>query len=161
VTGTWTANADGTYSDDTITTGNEQFMLMPSCLVISSTKVDCDGAASIIKNLGYSSLTCTATTGGQCSCSATVQQSGGLGLVSVAPSASGNYASAGNLLTVSGDAGDTKYSYCVAGNTMTMTPQTTSPSTTGSIAFQKTAGSGIYPAVRIIPKRTNRPAVPE
>ena len=59
VTGTWTAKADGTYSDDTITSGNEQFTLMPSCLVISSTQVNCDGAASIIKNLGYASLTCT------------------------------------------------------------------------------------------------------
>ena len=27
MTGTWTANADGTYADDTITTGNEQFTL--------------------------------------------------------------------------------------------------------------------------------------
>ena len=56
MTGTWTANADGTYSDNTTTTGDEQFTLGPSCLVISSTPVTCDGAASIIKNLGYSSL---------------------------------------------------------------------------------------------------------
>jgi hypothetical protein len=31
VTGTWTANADGTYSDDTLTSGSEQFTLGPSC----------------------------------------------------------------------------------------------------------------------------------
>ena len=142
VTGTFIANADGTYSDNTTTSGNEQFTLMPSCLVISSTQTDCAGAASIIKNLGYSSLTCTATAGGKCNCSATVQQAGGLGLVSVAPSMSGNYTTSGNLVTVSGDAGDTKYSYCVSGNTLTMTPQSMSPSTTGSIAFQKTGDSG-------------------
>ena len=142
VSGTWTANADGTYSDTTITSGDEQFTLTPSCLVISSTQVNCDGAASIIKNLGYASLTCTAVASGGCACSATVQQAGGLGLVSVAPSTSGNYVSAGNMVTISGDAGDTKYSYCVSGNTLTMTPRTTSPTTTGTIVLQKTGTSG-------------------
>src|SRR5581483_11063357 len=38
VTGTFTANADGTYSDGTITSGTEQFTLQPSCLIISSTQ---------------------------------------------------------------------------------------------------------------------------
>src|SRR5436305_5888695 len=48
VTGTFTANGDGTYSDNTTTTGEEHFTLGPSCLVISSTPVTCDGAAGII-----------------------------------------------------------------------------------------------------------------
>ena len=99
VSGTWTGNADGTYSDNTITSGDEHFTLTPSCLLISSTQVNCDGAASIIRNLGYASLSCTPTTGGGCACSATVQQTGGLGLVSVAPSTSGNYSTSGNLVT--------------------------------------------------------------
>jgi non-reducing end alpha-L-arabinofuranosidase len=136
VTGTWTANPNGTYSDDTTTSGAEQFTLAPSCLVISSTPVTCEGAANIIKSLGYSSLTCTSAAGGGCTCAATVQQKGGLGLVSVAPSTSGNYASAGNVVTVSGDSGDTKHSYCVSGNQMTWTPQSASPTTTGTIVLQ-------------------------
>ena len=37
--------------------------LAPSCLVISSTQTSCDGAASIIRRLGYSSLTCTSRGG--------------------------------------------------------------------------------------------------
>jgi hypothetical protein len=142
VTGTWTANADGTYSDHTITTGDEQLTLAPSCLSISSTSVSCDGAASIIQNLGYASLTCTSVAGGGCTCAATVHQTGGLGLVSVAPSTSGNYASTGSVVTISGDAGDTKYSTCVSGNTLTMTPQSTSPTMTGTIVLQKSSGSG-------------------
>ena len=105
VTGTWTANADGTYSDDTITTGTEQFTLAPSCLVISSTPVTCDGAAGLIQNLGYASLTCTPTPSGGCSCSATVHQTGGLGVVSVAPSTSGNYTRSGNTVTIAGRRG--------------------------------------------------------
>ena len=82
VTGTWTANSDGTYSDDTTTTGTEQFTLASSCLVISSTPVTCDGAAGLIQTLGYASVDCASAASGGCSCSATVHQTGGLGVVS-------------------------------------------------------------------------------
>jgi hypothetical protein len=142
VSGTWTANADGTYTDGTTTTGSEQFTLGPACLVISSTPVTCDGAASIIKNLGFASLTCTSASGGGCACAATVQQTGTLGLVSVAPSTTGNYTSAGTALTVTGDVGDTTYAYCVAGSAVTLTPQSTSPTMTGTIVLQKSGGAG-------------------
>ena len=142
VSGTLTANANGTYSDDTITSGDEQFILAPSCLVISSTPVTCDGAASIIKALGYSSLTCTPAPGGGCMCAGTVHQTGGLGLVSVAPSTIGNYTTAGNLITLSGDAGDTKYSYCVSADKLTLTPQSTSPTVAGTIVLQKSGSPG-------------------
>jgi non-reducing end alpha-L-arabinofuranosidase len=139
VSGTWTANSDGTYADNTMTTGEEQFTLAPSCLVISSTQTDCNGAASIISSLGYSSVTCTAAAGGGCTCAATVKQSGGLGLVSVFAATSGNYQTSGNVVSVDGQL---PYSYCASGSTMTWTPQTTSPTTTGSIAFQKSGGAG-------------------
>jgi non-reducing end alpha-L-arabinofuranosidase len=139
VTGTWTGNADGTYSDNTTTTGEEQFTLAPSCLVISSTQTDCPGAANIISSLGYSSVTCTPATGGGCSCSATVHQSGGVGLVSNIASPNGNYTTAGNLVTVDSQA---PYSYCASTSTMTWAPQTTTPLTTGTIAFQKNGSIG-------------------
>jgi non-reducing end alpha-L-arabinofuranosidase len=142
VTGTWTANADGTYSDDTVTSGAEQLTLGPSCLIISSTPVTCDGAASIIKNLGYASLTCTSTAGGGCSCSATVEQSGGLGLVSVAPTTTGSYTRSGDQVTISDDVGDTHYRYCVSANTLKMTPQSTSPIMAGTISLQKNGATG-------------------
>jgi hypothetical protein len=58
VEGTWTATADGKYTDNTVTTGSEQFTLGPSCLVISSTPVTCDGAANLLTaTLGYDTLT--------------------------------------------------------------------------------------------------------
>src|SRR5262249_37824238 len=98
VTGTFTANANGTYSGAPITSGDEHFALGPSCLTISSTPVTCDGAAGFIKNLGYATLTCTSTTGGGCDCAATVHQTGGLGVVSVGPSTNNNYTRAGNTL---------------------------------------------------------------
>ena len=113
VTGTFTANADGTYSDGTTTSGAEQFPLAAACLTISSTPVTCDGAANFIKNLGFASLTCTSTSNGGCACSGTVQQSGSLGVVSVAPTTSGSYTPSGNQVTIAGDVGDTTYATCV------------------------------------------------
>ena len=53
----------------------------------------------------------------RCSCSTTIQQMGTIGVVSPAPSTSGNYTTSANVVTISGDAGDTNYSYCVSGNT--------------------------------------------
>jgi hypothetical protein len=137
VTGTWTANADGTYTDNTTTKGDTQLTLAPSCLVISSTPVTCDGAASIIKNLGFASLACTPAAAGGCNCTGTINQLGGLGVMSVAPSTSGNYTPAGNVVTITGDAGDTNYSYCVSSDTLTVTPQSTSATLTGTIALRK------------------------
>ncbi len=142
VTGTFTANADRTYSDNTTTTGEEHFTLGPSCLVISSTPVTCDGAASIIKSLGYASLTCTPTAGGGCDCSGTARQTGGLGVLSVAPSTNSNYATAGNVVTISNDGANVPYSYCVSGDTLTLTPQSASPTMMGTIVLQRSGSSG-------------------
>ncbi len=141
VSGTWTANADGTYVDGTVTTGTEQFTLGPSCLVISSTPVTCDGAGGIIKALGYASVTCTPTSNGGCACSATVQQTGVLGVVSVSPTPNGNYATSGSALTITGDVGDTKYEYCVAGDQLTVIPRTMHPTTSGTIVLRRSGRS--------------------
>ena len=137
VTGAWTANANGTYADDTTTKGEAQLTLAPSCLVISSTPVTCDGAASIIKSLGFESLACTPAADGGCKCSGTINQTGGLGVLSVAPSTTGNYATAGNVVTITGDAGDTKYSYCAANGTLTVTPESAKATLTGTIVLGK------------------------
>jgi len=142
VSGTWTANADSTYSDDTVTTGEEQITLAPACLVISSTPVTCAGAGGILKSLGYATFDCTDAGNGGCNCSATVNQQGGLGVVSPSTSATGNYSKAGNVLTISGDVGDVPYSYCTAGDQLTLTPESPSPTVTGSIVLQKSAASG-------------------
>ena len=72
----------------------------------------------------------------------TVHQTGGLGLLSPSPVTSGNYAKSGNVLTVSGDSGDSHYSYCVAGNQLTLTPQSANPTVTGTIVLQQSALSG-------------------
>ena len=148
VTGTWTANTNGTYSDGTTTSGDEQLTLAASCLVISSTQTNCAGAASLLPSgLGFSELNCPSATGGGCNCTGAVKQTGTLGFPSPAPTTSGNYTTSGNVITITGDSGDTQYAYCVSGNKMTMTPKSTNPTMTGAIVLQRSgsAGSGGAP----------------
>jgi len=137
--GTWTANANGTYTDRTTTSGDEQFDLAPSCLIISSTQTDCAGAANIITSLGYATVTCSPVSAGGCSCSATIKQSGGPGLLSVFAAADGSYVTSGDQLTLEGGL---PYTYCASGDTMTWTPKSTSPTMTGTIAFQRGEATG-------------------
>jgi hypothetical protein len=59
-----------------------------------------------------------------CTCSGTIQQTGGMAFVSFDPAMSGTFTSAGNNLTMTAFGQNVEYSYCVAGNTLTMTPVT-------------------------------------
>ena len=139
VTGTWTAKPDGTYFDGTTTSGNEQITLPASCLIVAGTAVTCEKLAPVFSALGYLATTCTADVSGGCSCSATVDQIGGVGLVSPYAQSSGTFKTSGNVVTTDDFA---QYPYCVSGNTMTWTPKTTSPITTGTIVFQRGGATG-------------------
>jgi hypothetical protein len=140
VSGTWSANSDGTYTDNTTTTGNEQIALVAACLSFSGTTITCDGVSGVVQAMGYSSVNCTTAAGGGCNCSATVNQAGGIGVVSASASTSGSFSTSGSNLTI-----DTSppYAYCVSGNKLTLTPQAP---TTGTVVLQGggtgTTGSG-------------------
>jgi hypothetical protein len=147
VTGTLTANGDGTYVDSTTTSGTEQLTLAAACLVISSTPIACDQAARALETLGYASVDCTAATGGGCNCTGTIEQSGGIGLLSTDLSASGTYTTSNDAVALAGDTSSSNLRYvsCVSGNKMTWTPQSTTPTITGTVVFQKQSsatGSG-------------------
>ena len=142
VTGTLTINSDRTYADDTTTTGHVEFPLDKSCLVISSTPVNCDMAAGLISAMGYSNLTCTTRADGGCMCSGTVNHKGTGGLISTDPSTQGNWAISGNEINMDGT---NKYSYCASAGQLTWTPQSVSPPIAGTIVFERSgspAGSG-------------------
>jgi hypothetical protein len=138
VTGTWTANADGTFMDQTVTSGDSQLALPPECLNVSGTVTTCDRLGGAFQALGYAAVTCADAAGGGCTCSATAQQAGGLAVVAFGPPSSGTYTTANDVLTTSAG-GDQAYAYCVSGNTMVMTPQTPGKTgtLTGTIAFVK------------------------
>src|SRR5580698_2137508 len=109
VTGTWTAKSDGTYTDGTTTSGTAQLQLPAGCLQISGTTTTCQRVGGPLAGLGFASATCTDATGGGCACTATVQQTGGLGFLTSDPQTNGNYATSGSTLT---DDTVSPYSYC-------------------------------------------------
>ncbi len=138
VTGTFTANGDGTYMDNTTTTGSEQFTLEASCLILGEETTCARIGTPLGLSLGFASCTCTDATGGGCNCSATVQHTAGMGTVNYYASRIGNYASSGNVLSINDGTKDWPYSYCVSANTLTMTPEPTGgPACTGSIVLQR------------------------
>ena len=53
VTGSWTAKANGSYTDNTITTGSMTFTLSSSCLTVSSVPVECANIAGDFTSLGW------------------------------------------------------------------------------------------------------------
>jgi len=146
VSGTWTANANGTFTDDTKTMGSAKFNLDASCLVVSGAAMTCEKIGSSFEGLGFSSVVCTTMAGGSCSCSAQVALTGGLGLLTADPQTSGNYTKNGNVLTITGSATGQNYSYCVSGSTLTITPQLSRPMLAGTLVFDAvgtgTGGNG-------------------
>jgi hypothetical protein len=140
VSGTWTANADGTFTDQTTTTGSSQLELPPECLSISGTVTTCNRLGGPLQSLGYASVTCVdAASGGGCTCAATVDQAGGLAMLAFGAASSGTYTTANNVLSASGGSNANDYAYCVSGNQMVMTPQATGTTgtLTGTIVFAK------------------------
>lgn len=133
VTGTWTANGDGTYSDETVTSGWAQLQPSQSCLAISGTVIQCRQLGDALEAMGYTYVTCTPRTGGGCNCDAVVEQHGGIGVLSIIPGTSGEYTVAGDVLTTVSD-DPAEYSYCVSGEQLTMHPLTDNAGTvTGTI----------------------------
>jgi hypothetical protein len=134
VSGTFVANADGSFTDNTTTTGTETFSLAPACLVVSSTPIDCAGAEGFLTVLGYSAVSCVSAKTGGCNCTGTVQQMGGMGAPAISPPAGGSYTTSADAIQIPEG---TNYAYCASGGTLTVTPQTTGTTTTGTIALRR------------------------
>jgi len=143
VTGKWTAKSGGAYTDATVTTGDYQFTLPAPCKQLSGTTVNCEGICRVISaSIGFATMTESDGADGGCVCQATVDQKGAPGLVLPYVTAEGNYTTSGNVLTMTED--ETKFDYCVSGNTMTWGPRSDLGTMTGTVVFQKegTTGSG-------------------
>jgi len=139
VAGTWTANADGTFTDETTTSGRSQIELPAECLNVSGTITTCDRLGGALQALGYATVTCTdAASGGGCTCLATADQAGGLAMLAVGAARNGRYAIANDVVTTSAGSSN-EYAYCVSGDTLVMTPQTlgTTGTLTGTIVLVK------------------------
>ena len=144
VSGTWTAYADGTYSDNTTTTGTESLEMLDRCLRVEGTCITCSRISAPLSSVGFTSVECVDNATGDpgecglgCTCSATVDQAGGLGVAPMFPSATGTYTVAGGTLTIT--EGEQEYSYCVSGTTLTVTPLSadTTGTLTGTVVLQR------------------------
>ncbi|HEX6277073.1 MAG TPA: hypothetical protein VFZ53_28725 [Polyangiaceae bacterium] len=130
VSGTWTGMAGGMYTDNTTTSGQAVLELPAICLEVSGFMAECDRL--VFDPIGLNSVVCVdnaATMG--CTCTATINQMGGIGSISLDASTSGTYTTADNKVVMTALEVNTEYSYCVAGNTLTM--NLTTPSKIGTI----------------------------
>jgi hypothetical protein len=115
VTGTVTFNADKTYVDNTISSGESNFQLGPECLLISGTQTTCERLQGPLSSLGYASVRCESNmVSGGCTCTGTFSQDGGLGFLSLDSSSSGTYTTTRNTVTLTSFAENTEYSYCAS-----------------------------------------------
>jgi hypothetical protein len=138
VSGTWTADGEGGFTDDTTTTGMEVMEMPPECLTVSGTVTTCDRVGGPVQSsLGYSMFECVdnADTGG-CTCTGTIDQQGGMGQVSIFATQEGLYTAMDNTLGL-GDNGD--FGYCAADGAMVLTYAAAPKigTVTGSIVLQK------------------------
>jgi hypothetical protein len=141
VSGTWTAKANGTFVDGTTTTGTEQIALPSDCKILSQAPVTCQKIGTVMQGY-FDTVSCDDASDGGCSCAGTIKQTGSMGYVTLDPQTSGNYKSESNTITITQD--ESKYSYCVSGNQLTLSLQGTAPAVTGTIVLQggSTPGSG-------------------
>jgi len=134
-----TFNSDLSFTDGTTTTGDDQFTLASVCLNVSGTTMTCSRMDNALITVGYESANCTDAAGGGCNCTAHVNQTGGMALVSAAPITDGYYDNTTTVNTVIVNNGrkPVPYSYCVAGTTLTVATQSTAPVVAGAVVFTK------------------------
>jgi hypothetical protein len=138
VSGTWTADGKGNYTDNTTTTGSITFPLSSSCMTVSSTPVQCSNMGNLFTAAGWKTAACSTDASGQCSCSAKANQSGAIGVVYSNAATRGTYTTSGSGLKTD-DSVD--YSYCVSEDTLTLTPQPTILPVSGTIVLQRNGTS--------------------
>lgn len=132
VTGTWSANSEGIVSDNTHTFGDATFEIPEECSHTATLPILCPRFNDVLAPiLGYASLACVDSAVEWCACSATVKQTGGMGLISSSPITNGTYTTADGVLTVSDGTNSAEYSYCSSDATLTLSLK--SPGRTGTV----------------------------
>jgi hypothetical protein len=139
VTGQWQLSADGSFTDETTTIGYEEFDVEQECLLVSGTWTTCPRLSAPLASFGFAANTCEEAPSGGCICSATIDQGGGAALVSFDAVREGSFATSGDVLTISGGRSDAQYSYCLTGDTLTLTPRgaINVGTVTGTIVFER------------------------
>jgi hypothetical protein len=138
VTGTWSLNADGTYSDSTRWTGEERFALGVACRYFGEL-LGCERFDEALRvqwetneGLAASAVTCVEddAPGGWCTCTTVIEHT--------RIAESGTCANTSNRITTAAGA---ELSYCVEGNSLSVTPERWAPGTSatprGAVVLQR------------------------
>jgi hypothetical protein len=135
VSGTLTFGADGSYMDATSTMGQVVYEYPPECLELSGTITDCPGIEGPLLSKGFVMNDCVdnPTTMG-CTCTGTINQTGGFAFVSYDYAESGTYDAMGNALSMSSFGDDQEYTYCVSASGTTLGVNLESVSDTGTVS---------------------------
>jgi hypothetical protein len=130
ISGTLTLNADGTYADGTVMTGQTVFEFPKECLILSGTETDCAGIASPLTSKGFSEVVCVTNPETEgCTCTGTLlEQEGGLGFKSYDAATEGDYEVTGQQVALSSYSDDAVYAFCATGNKLTMKLETVADS---------------------------------
>lgn len=141
VTGNFSVSDSGVLVDDTETSGDLEFDLAPSCLMISGVPVACEKVAALFPAVGLHSATCQAV-GSSCRCRAAYEGAGSMGLVSMFPITAGTARvdTSNTFVTSDGtaDAVPESYSYCSKNDMLWVTPHGGARGTiTGAIALDR------------------------
>jgi hypothetical protein len=126
VAGTFTLHADGTYVDQTTTSGEDQIALSPECLSVSGTVVACERVGPVFESYGYDSVICADGEDSGCVCDAVLAQSSGLGVLTPEPLAHGSFTTSGQTLTLNDGLNEPqRYQYCSSAGQLTLLPLST------------------------------------
>lgn len=140
VTGTWSASSEGIVSDNTHTFGDATFEIPEECSHTATQPILCPRFNDVLAAImGYASLACVDSAVEWCACSATVKQTGGMGLISANPITNGTYTTADGVLAVSDGTNHAEYSYCSFEDTLTLSLKSAgrTGTVTGTILLQK------------------------
>lgn len=124
VSGTWKADGTGNVRDDTLTQGSHQFELSAACLEVGIP--GCDAIARPLKNVfGYATVECLDNPDtGDCLCTGTFNQKGGLATFTSDPPLTARYTVADSTLTTVDRGVETTFEYCAMDDALVLTPTT-------------------------------------
>jgi hypothetical protein len=133
VSGTWEADAEGTFWDNTTTQGVHEFKLPKACFDVAVTGSCASVGTPLRAALGYATAECVDDMErGGCVCTATIHQEGGMAEVSPHPIQTGSYTTEGTTLTTSISGVTRTYQHCALEDALELTIPT--PGKIGQVA---------------------------
>jgi hypothetical protein len=136
VEGNWTAAADGTYTDETVTWGSFNLSVPPACVKRSGSTLSCSVLGMLLLEF-FPSVSCTERGDGGCDCTVAIKHTGGIGTARTPKAGvTGKYVTRGATIVVDNM---TTYDVCAPTETPTLTLAPHDPLVSGFISLRPTA----------------------